>query len=177
MKETIRFTFGKNWQSYSKTSLTPERIEQARRAFHNLVYGIDLHNKTFIDIGYGQGLSLIIAAEMGAKVLGIDVDRDNVEALRMIKQIIGYPESIKTCNVSILDDRFIEENRGRYDIVHSWGVLHHTGNMMRAIVNACALVADGGHFICAIYNRHWTSPVWKIISMPITFFPALYSEP
>lgn len=171
MKEVMRFTFGKNWQSYSRKSLTPARIEQSRRSFRNLVNGIDLHNKTFIDIGYGQGLSLVAAAEMGAQVLGIDVDRDNLEALRMVQQTIGYPESIETRIVSILDDRFVEESQGRYDIVHSWGVLHHTGNMMRAIDNACALVAEGGHFICAIYNRHWSSPVWKIIKWSYNSLP------
>jgi SAM-dependent methyltransferase len=188
MAEAMRFAFGKNWQSYSMNSLTPERMEQSHRAFGHLFDGIDLRDKSFIDIGYGQGLSLIIAAQMGAKVLGIDVDKDNIEALRRVQQAVGYPEVIPTRCASILDEGFINEHRGRFDIVHSWGVLHHTGDMKKAIENACALVAEGGHFICAIYNRHWTSPLWKIIKrsynrLPVSlqramvalFYPMIYA--
>jgi SAM-dependent methyltransferase len=171
MEEAARFAFGKNWQSYSMNSLTPERMEQSRRAFCHLFDGIDLRDKPFIDIGYGQGLSLIIAAQMGAKVLGIDVDKDNIEALRRVQQVVGYPEVIPTCCASILDEGFVNEHRGRFDIVHSWGVLHHTGDMRKAIENACALVAEGGHFICSIYNRHWTSPLWKIIKRSYNRLP------
>ena len=48
-----------------------------------------------------------------------------------------------------------------YDIVHSWGVLHHTGDMKNAILNAVSLVKNGGYLVIAIYNRHWTSLVWR----------------
>src|SRR6202022_397244 len=50
-----------------------------------------------------------------------------------------------------------------YDIVHSWGLLHHTGDMHRAIANAACLVRPGGHLVIAIYNRHWSSLLWKWI--------------
>jgi 2-polyprenyl-3-methyl-5-hydroxy-6-metoxy-1,4-benzoquinol methylase len=171
MEEAIRFAFGKNWQSYSIKSLTPERIEDSCRAFRNLVSGIDLQDKKYIDIGYGQGLSLIAAAQMGANVLGIDVDKDNIDALRRVLQASGYPEFIETQSVSILNEVFVYEHRGCFDIVHSWGVLHHTGDMRKAIENACALVAEGGHFICSIYNKHWTSPIWKIIKSSYNHLP------
>jgi SAM-dependent methyltransferase len=188
MEGVVHFEFGKNWQSYSKKSLTPARIEQSRRAFRDLVANIDIRDKKFIDIGFGQGLSLIAAAEMGAQVLGIDVDKDNLEALRTVQQSIGYPKTIEARIASILDDRFVDEYRGRCDIVHSWGVLHHTGNLMRAMKNACSLVAEEGYFICAIYNRHWSSPAWKIIkwsynclprplqrAMIAIFYPVIYA--
>lgn len=171
MEEVQRFAFGKNWQSYSINSLTPARIEQSCRAFRDLVTGIDLRGRRFIDIGYGQGLSLIAAAQMGATVLGIDVDQDNIEALRRVQQAIGYPGVIEIRNASILDEGFVNEHRGRFDIVHSWGVLHHTGDMRKALENACALVAAEGYFICSIYNRHWSSPVWKIIKWSYNSLP------
>jgi SAM-dependent methyltransferase len=167
----MRFAFGKNWQSYSKYGLTLSRIEQSRQAFRELVTGIDMKGKKFIDIGFGQGLSLIAAAEMGADVLGIDIDSDNVEALDDILRVTGFPKPIKTLIVSILDDGFVDQAKGQYAIVHSWGVLHHTGQMKKAIDNACTLVAEGGVFICAIYNRHWSSPLWKVIKWSYNRFP------
>lgn len=52
---------------------------------------------------------------------------------------------------------------GTFDIVSSWGVLHHTGNMHRAIEVAARRVKPGGIFTFVIYNRHFTSPIWKAI--------------
>jgi SAM-dependent methyltransferase len=169
----MRFAFGKNWQSYSQIALTPQRIEEARDAFRHLVDGIDLRDKRFIDIGFGQGLSLIAAMEMGAEVLGIDIDDDNIEALKTTAQAMGCTQPPEVRVVSILDRSFVENNRGKFDVVHSWGVLHHTRDMRHAIENACALVAHNGCFICSIYNRHWSSPLWKIIKWSYNKLPAV----
>jgi len=65
------------------------------------------------------------------------------------------------------------DGSGQYDIVHSWGVLHHTGNMKMALKNLCSLVKPGGKLIVAIYNRHWTSPAWLVIKYSYNRFPFL----
>jgi SAM-dependent methyltransferase len=159
----MRFAFGQNWRSYSQTALTQDRIAQARNAFHELLDGIDLRDKKFIDIGFGQGLSLILALEMGANASGIDIDNDNVGALKITQQAMEYTQTIEARVASILDAFFVQNHKRSFDIVHSWGVLHHTGDMTRAIENACTLVGDRGYFVCSIYNRHWSSPFWRAI--------------
>jgi SAM-dependent methyltransferase len=173
MGKTLRFSFGKNWQSYSQTALTPESVEQARQAFRELVNGIVLSHKRFIDIGFGQGLCLNLAAEMGADVLGIEIDEDNLAALHTTQQIMGNTLTPEVRIVSILEPSYIQANKGKFDIVHSWGVLHHTGNLRQAIQNACTLVAEGGYLICSIYNKHWSSPFWKIIKWTYNKLPAV----
>lgn len=134
---------------------------------------IPLKGRSFLDIGFGQGLSLLLAAEAGAQTTGCDVNPVCGEVLRMNQQTFPEPVSglqIPTVIGSILDPRVLENLRQiapppdhGYDIVHSWGVLHHTGAMYAAIANAASLVRANGYFILAIYNRHWTSPIWKAI--------------
>jgi 2-polyprenyl-6-hydroxyphenyl methylase/3-demethylubiquinone-9 3-methyltransferase len=53
---------------------------------------------------------------------------------------------------SVLDDELVGGLEPA-DVVYSWGVLHHTGDMYRAILNASRLVKPGGRLAIAIYNR------------------------
>jgi 2-polyprenyl-6-hydroxyphenyl methylase/3-demethylubiquinone-9 3-methyltransferase len=165
----MQFDFGQNWADFSEHAITPERIAQARADFATLMEGIDLADHTFLDIGFGQGFGLLTAATMGAGTLGCDIDPECGEVLSRNRQL--FPElagkSIDVIIGSILDDEVVRRLRahpafGRdgFDVVHSWGVLHHTGDMRRAIGNAGSLVRAGGHFVIAIYNRHWSSQAW-----------------
>ena len=52
---------------------------------------------------------------------------------------------------SVLDRQFLE-TLGTWDIVYSWGVLHHTGQMRAAFGNIAPLVQPGGQLLLAIYN-------------------------
>lgn len=174
----MRFKFGKNWQSFSNTALDDEKIFQARNDFQSLFSGIDLKDKSFLDIGFGQGLTLNFAKEAGAIVLGIDVDRDNIGALREVSKKFPEHKEPETRIISILDKEFSENNtsQNKYDIVHSWGVLHHTGSMYEAITKASDLVGTDGYFVIAIYNKHWSSPVWRWIKYLYNISPALVQK-
>lgn len=52
---------------------------------------------------------------------------------------------------------------GTFDVVYSWGVLHHTGSMWQALGNMTQLARPGGQLVVAIYNdqgtasRRWTA--------------------
>jgi 2-polyprenyl-6-hydroxyphenyl methylase/3-demethylubiquinone-9 3-methyltransferase len=62
---------------------------------------------------------------------------------------------------SALDEDYIR-SLGEYDIVYSWGVLHHTGNMAKALTNADIPVKKDGILFISIYNdqgpwsRYWS---------------------
>jgi len=165
------FDFGENWLSYVANSLTPAAIDQATHDFQRLFADISLANATFLDIGFGQGLSLCLAAKLGARTLGCDLNPKCPMALAQTRthfpKPFTHPPAI--CVASILDPALptllAEKTQlaPPYDIVHSWGVLHHTGAMWQAIENAAALVKPNGHFALAIYQTHWSSPLWSVI--------------
>ena len=146
------FKFGRNWQRYIENYFDSERVEIAARSLADLI-GEELTGKTFLDIGAGSGLfSLCAHLADAAKVISVDVDPDSVQACRRLWRSIGSPETWEIFEGSILDSGFVSR-LPRADVVYSWGVLHHTGDMYTAIRNASTLVTPGGLLCIAIYNR------------------------
>jgi len=167
----MQFDFGQNWLNFSNRALTQEKIEAARKAFAALLSGVELGNRTFLDIGFGQGLSLLFAQEAGARVVGNDINPTCRKALSSTASTFGSSVDFPIVIGSILDsvtlDKLASLSPGGkgFDIVHSWGVLHHTGDMKTAIKHAASLVGNGGFLVCAIYNRHSTSSLWHFIKL------------
>lgn len=164
MNDEKRFEFGKNWKQFLET-LTEEKIDQSRTSLINLLKVKSLKNKTFIDIGSGSGLSSLSAYNLGATVTSFDYDDFSVEATKYTKEKFSNKEQTWIVGQGdILDDKYIE-NLGKYDVVYSWGVLHHTGSMYKALDNASKCVSKDGTLVVAIYNTQLLTPIWKKIKL------------
>ena len=179
-----QFDFGANWKSFSDRALSAAHVQQAKEHFAQLFAGIELDGRAFLDIGFGQGLTLLIAASEGAKTIGCDINSTCADVVRSNQKryFPGLPEDAVPLLVgSILDPGFIEtlrteapdQSRRAYDIVHSWGVLHHTGNMRDATQGAASLVVPGGYLVISIYSRHWSSGLWGVIKRFYNAAPVL----
>ena len=168
--DEVRFSFGENWASFSR-SLTGQQLTEARESLRRLLGVKDLQGKSFLDIGCGSGLFAIAAAQLGAaRVVGIDIDPVSVRTSQENARRWLPDVPLEFQQVSVLDEAAMEA-LGTFDVVYSWGVLHHTGNMRKALRVAAARVRPGGLFAIAIYNRHWSSPVWKIIKRMYNLLP------
>src|SRR2546429_5177126 len=143
---------GENWQQYVSRYFNPERERIASESLVGLL-DTDLTGKYFLDIGAGSGLFSLCAHKLGAgRVVSVDVDPESVESCNNLREMCGSPEGWEVLHGSILDPALLDE-LDPADVVYSWGVLHHTGDMYRAIENASRLVAPDGIFAIAIYNR------------------------
>lgn len=152
-KPDMFFHFGENWTKYINHYLDDELLAQAVKSTKDFCGESVFKNKTFVDIGCGSGLFSLVAYKLGAKsILSIDIDENSVACCNKLKESVGSPENWQVINASVLDDDFIN-GLGKFDLVYSWGVLHHTGQMWKAIENACKLVADSGYLCIAIYNK------------------------
>lgn len=154
------FAFGKNWASYA--ALIGEReITEAEHGLQRLLPGESLAGKRFLDIGCGSGLHSLAALRLGAaEILATDIDPDSVSTARAVldRHAPGAHCAVQTMSVFDLDSAQI----GLFDVVYSWGVLHHTGDIHRALRQAAALVAPGGALVFALYRKTWMCWFWKL---------------
>jgi 2-polyprenyl-3-methyl-5-hydroxy-6-metoxy-1,4-benzoquinol methylase len=156
-----RFAFGKNWANFLK-HLNEDRIKEAEKSLQEKLACERLDGKTFLDIGSGSGLFSLAAHRLGAKVMSFDYDQDSVNCTQYLCEHYGSKDADWSVEQgSVLDQEFLKRF-GQVDVLYSWGVLHHTGNMMKAFENVSSLVKDGGQLFISIYNdqggasKRWT---------------------
>ncbi|NEO32410.1 MAG: class I SAM-dependent methyltransferase [Symploca sp. SIO3C6] len=151
VKQGDRFQFGKNWQRFLSV-LNDERIAEAEKSLKQILEVEELEGKSFLDIGSGSGLFSLSARRLGAKVHSFDYDPDSVNCTQELKRRY-FPDDFNWIveQGSVLDLDYLK-SLGQFDIVYSWGVLHHTGAMWQALENVSCLVAAQGRLFIAIYN-------------------------
>jgi 2-polyprenyl-6-hydroxyphenyl methylase/3-demethylubiquinone-9 3-methyltransferase len=157
-----RFEFGKNWEKFLAV-LNDDRIKEAEDSLRKMLGYKTLSGKTFLDIGSGSGLFSLVARRLGAVVYSFDYDPHSVNCTQELKRRYFHGDTNWTVGRgSILDKDFLI-SLPKFDIVYSWGVLHHTGSMWQAIENALIPLKDDGEVFIALYNdqggksKYWTN--------------------
>jgi len=170
------FEFGKNWKQYLRT-INPEKIYGAKQSLTSMLRLHDLSDKKFIDVGCGSGLFSLAALELGAKqVLSFDLDPESTECAHILKEQYGPIPNWSITNGNVLERNWLT-TLGTFDIVYSWGVLHHTGAMWQAFENICDLVKPGGYLYISIYNdQGLISKVWLLIKKLYNRSPSLIKK-
>jgi 2-polyprenyl-6-hydroxyphenyl methylase/3-demethylubiquinone-9 3-methyltransferase len=153
------FAFGENWANYAE-SLSEHEIDQAEEGLRRLLDAETLAGRSFLDIGCGSGVHSLAALRLGAsQIVACDIDPMSVQTAQTVLQRFAIAKDrsrVFEMSVFALDAARV----GTFDVVYSWGVLHHTGDMARAMAAASSLVAPDGLFVFALYRRTLLCPLW-----------------
>jgi len=134
-----RFQFGENWSRFLST-VDERKISHATDRLYELVG--DLTGKSFLDVGCGSGIHSLAAIRLGAsRVLSFDYDAQCVACANEMKRLYAPLANWTSQQGSALDADFVC-SLGKFDVVYSWGVLHHTGAMWRSLDLITIPVAD-----------------------------------
>jgi 2-polyprenyl-6-hydroxyphenyl methylase/3-demethylubiquinone-9 3-methyltransferase len=154
-----RFAFGRNWKGFVATALNEDRQRIAKAHLLEFLRLPDLAGRSFLDIGCGSGIHSLAALQAGAKVFSFDYDQDSVDAARMMWESVGKPGDWHIERGDVLDESYVR-SLGRFDVVYSWGVLHHTGQMWRAVRTAAIPLKPDGLYYIALYSKE-AYPDWQ----------------
>jgi 2-polyprenyl-6-hydroxyphenyl methylase/3-demethylubiquinone-9 3-methyltransferase len=147
-----RYGFGKNWEKFIERHYNDERVASSIRVFQDFTKLSSLEGKSFIDVGCGSGLhSLGAHRQRATEIFAFDYDPNSVKITKELWKRESQPKNWQTVQGSILDREFLSTLK-TYDFVYSWGVLHHTGAVWKAISNTCELVNQGGSMYLALYS-------------------------
>jgi 2-polyprenyl-6-hydroxyphenyl methylase/3-demethylubiquinone-9 3-methyltransferase len=157
--DEARFEFGKNWSNFLAT-VGEKAVERAVDSLRNMLEIDSLEGKTFIDIGSGSGLFSLAARKLGATVTSFDYDPHSVATTRKLRDLQrpGDPHW-QIEQGSVLDAHYLA-TLGKFDVVYSWGVLHHTGSMWTALENAALVAKPNSRMFVAIYNDQGRASRW-----------------
>ena len=172
-----RFAFGENWKQFLKV-LDEQRIGVAADSLKAMLEVDNLDGKSSLDIGSGSGLFSLAAKRLGAKVYSFDYDPQSVACTRELKRrYFEHDDDWEVQSGSVLDIRYLN-SLGKFDVVYSWGVLHHTGNMWAALANADTNVAAKGKLFIALYNdQGWPSKLWHGVKKIFNRLPGILKPP
>ena len=141
-KKRTQDSFGFEWTIYSA-------VREERDEGYVLEGGLTpdyFSGKLVLDAGCGYGRHVRVIQGYGAEVVGIDLSVAVINARQITRDMPG----VHIVQADLFAPPF---RKGLFDVVYSWGVLHHTPDPRRAFEGLVDFVKEGGDISVKIYRK------------------------
>ena len=118
--------------------------------------------KRVLEVGCGIGTDSINFARAGAQLTAVDLSTESLKIARQRAEVMGVADRIEFVQANA--EELTSAVSGSYDLVYSFGVVHHTPNPERAIEQIRKLVAPQGTVKLMVYNRHSWKVFWIVVT-------------
>jgi ubiquinone/menaquinone biosynthesis C-methylase UbiE len=134
-----------------------DQIERRRYELEPFIHRFARFGETraqrVLEIGVGLGTDHVQFARAGADLTGVDLTPKGVELVGRRLALEGLESDLQ-----VADAERLPFEDASFDVVYSWGVLHHTPDTPRAIREAIRVLRPGGRLCVMVYSRHaWVS--------------------
>ncbi len=107
-------------------------------------------NKKVLEVGVGAGTDFMQWTRAGAKTYGIDLTEESIEHLKRRLKL----ENLESQDIKVADSEALPYSNDQFDLVYSWGVIHHTPNTDTALHEIIRVCKPGGICKIMVYHRH-----------------------
>ena len=118
--------------------------------------------KRVLEVGCGIGTDSINFARAGAQLTAVDLSTESLNIARQRAEVMGVADRIEFVQANA--EELTSAVDGIYDLVYSFGVVHHTPHPERAIEQIRALMAPQGTLKLMVYNRRSWKVFWIVVT-------------
>ncbi|MGE5479770.1 MAG: class I SAM-dependent methyltransferase [Chloroflexota bacterium] len=131
-----------------------EEIEETRYKLQPEIFGFAqfprFHGRTVLEIGIGAGTDFIQWTRCGCDSYGIDLTEEAVEHVNRRLSLYG----LNATETRVADAENLPYDDNKFDLVYSWGVIHHSPQTLKALDEIVRVLKPGGSAKIMVYNRH-----------------------
>lgn len=116
--------------------------------------------KRVLEVGCGIGTDSINFARAGAQLTAVDLSSESLKIAKQRADVMGVADRIEFVQANA--EELTSVVSGEYDLVYSFGVIHHTPRPERALAEMRALTAPGGTLKLMVYHRRSWKVLWIV---------------